>query len=289
MMSTQLKQRLTVSLIGTLVLFILIYYSYSSIFRPLFLLLNIVVICGALREYYQLAKHKGFSPRTGIGMICSVFYLISIYMTQLNPSWFALPGFILFLTLMLFFFSYFDKQSDPLVNLAVMLFGLAYLTIPLSFGLKINYFDFSHAHEDGRIWLTYAILVTKMTDTGAYFFGKTFGKHKLIPHISPKKTIEGAIGGTVTALITSILFYLYSSQSSSPPTFTITLWESIWMAFTISLLAQFGDLTESILKRDAGVKDSSRLPGLGGLLDIVDSWIFTLPFVYFILRMKYVS
>src|SRR4051812_20568149 len=144
MLSTHLKQRLATGLFGVFILFLSIYFSYSPLFGPVFLLLNIVVICGALREYYRLAKHKGFSPLSGIGILCSVFYLLSIYMNQLNPSRYALPAFILFLTLMLLFFSYFDKQSDPLVNLAVTLFGLGYLTIPLSFGLKINYFDFGH-------------------------------------------------------------------------------------------------------------------------------------------------
>ena len=287
--STQLKQRLIMGLTGVFLLFSSIYYSYHPIFQIIFVLLNAAIIGGTLREYYQLTKHKGYSPLDSIGITCSVLYVISIYVAQLNPTWYALPTFILFLSLLLFFFSFFNKQSDPLINIAITLFGLAYLTIPLSFGLKINFFNFGHTYEDGRIWFAYAFVVTKMTDTGAYFFGKTFGKHKLIPHISPKKTVEGAIGGTIAAIISSLLFYFYFREDNGPQLFTISAWQSVWMAFAISLLAQFGDLAESILKRDAGVKDSSHLPGLGGLLDIADSLIFTLPFVYFILRMKFVN
>jgi phosphatidate cytidylyltransferase len=289
MISNQLKQRLIFGLTGTTLLFLSIYFSNSVIFKPIFVLLTAGIIAGSLWEYYRLTIHKGFSPPVTAGIASTILYITSFYIVQLNPSWHALPAFILFLTLPLFFFLFFDSQPDPLVNLAITVFGIVYLTIPLSFGLKINYFEFGNSHDDGRLWLVYAFFITKITDTGAYFFGKTFGKHKLLPHISPKKTIEGSVGGIFAAVISSLLFYAYFSLNQTTPLFTITLAESLWIGLAVSLLAQFGDLAESILKRDAGVKDSSHLPGLGGLLDIVDSLVFTLPFIYFILKMKYVG
>lgn len=283
--STQLKQRLLLGCIGIILLVISIYYSYTPLFQPIFVLFNAAIIGGALWEYYQFAKYKGFDPLTGTSIILSVIYVFSIYLAQLHPPLHALPPFVLFVALFLFFFLFFNKQSNPLINLAITVFGIAYLTVPLSFGLKINYFSFHNVHDDGRLWLAYVFAVTKMTDTGAYFFGKTLGKHKFLPHISPKKTREGALGGLLTALITSFIFYIYSLLKTIP--FTITFFQTIWFALAIGILAQFGDLAESVLKRDVGVKDSSYLPGLGGLLDIVDSLVFTLPFMYFILKMNF--
>jgi phosphatidate cytidylyltransferase len=160
------------------------------------------------------------------------------------------------------------------------------LTLPISCALRINYFFPTHALEDGRLWLAYVLLVTKMTDIGAYFCGKIFGKNKLAPSISPKKTVEGALGGLGAALLTSLIFAFFASHFAP---FHMTFLQSIWIGITMSILAQLGDLSESLLKRDAGVKDSSHLPGLGGMLDIVDSLVFTLPLMYLLLKMQIVG
>lgn len=288
-MSTHLKQRLLVGSIGLILLSFCIYFSYTPIFQPIFVFINAAFISGAVWEYYCLARYKGFYPLTALGLICTISYVIAISISNQHSNWHHLPAFVLFLGLVIFFLAFFNKRSNPLINLAITLFGIAYLTIPLSFGLQINYFHFENSYEDGRMWLTYVFAVTKMTDIGAYFFGKLFGAHKLIPHISPKKTIEGAIGGLFSSLIISLLFYFFVDSTNVFSPLKITLWQSIWLGLTISVLAQFGDLAESLLKRDAGVKDSSYLPGLGGLLDILDSLVFTLPFMYFILKMKVLS
>ena len=171
-------------------------------------------------------------------------------------------------------------------NLAITLFGIIYLTLPISCALRINYFFPEQAAQDGRLWLAYVLLVTKMTDIGAYFCGKTLGKNKLAPSISPKKTIEGALGGLGAALITSLIFTLLASTLTI---FPMSFLQSIWIGIAMSVLAQLGDLSESLLKRDAGVKDSSHLPGLGGMLDIVDSLIFTLPLMYLLLKMEIIG
>lgn len=282
--SKQFKQRLVAGIVGITTIIFVIYFSHHPFFIPFFILFNIVVIGTALKEYYQLAQQKGFDPliKCGIGSTCA--FLISVYLAQQFSFLGFLPYIICFISLFLFFLPFSNKQPNPLVNLAITIFGLAYLTIPLSFGLKINYFHFENFSQDGRLWLAYAFTVAKITDVGAYFIGKTFGKHLLVPHISPKKTIEGAIGGLSFSIIGSLVFYFLFDHSDWLSPLKITLWQSVWIAFCISLLAQCGDLAESILKRDAGVKDSSFLPGLGGMLDIVDSLVFPLPFLYFILK-----
>ena len=121
-----------------------------------------------------------------------------------------------------------------------------------------------------------------MTDVGAYFVGKFLGKHKL-SKLSPNKTLEGAVMGLVTAIAVSVLMY-YLGRKFAFENFSFTLFRSIWLGALIGVLGQAGDLAESLLKRDAKVKDSNQIPGLGGILDMLDSLLFTAPFTYFLIR-----
>lgn len=284
-MTSHFKQRLIVSSIGTFFVALAIYYSYHPFFRPLFVLINAGVIGMAVLEYYQLAQHKGFFPQQWLGIGCSTAYVIASYLSLTFAGYAtALPSLILLATFILFFLSYFYKSEEPLINLAVSVFGIAYLTIPLTFGVKINYFSAEGLLGDGRLWLAYILIVSKITDIGAYLCGNLLGKIKLAPMISPKKTVEGAFGGLLAALLASLVFHYFFISYHS-----LSLSQSIWLGLIISLLSQFGDLAESILKRDAGVKDSSRLPGLGGILDIVDSLVFTLPLMYLLLKMRFIG
>jgi phosphatidate cytidylyltransferase len=113
------------------------------------------------------------------------------------------------------------------------------------------------------------------SDSGAYFIGKMFGKNKMVPQISPNKTWEGAIGGMIFCLAATILISTYFDLP-------INITNQIVLGFIISILAQIGDITESALKRLSGVKDSGTvLPGHGGFLDRIDSFIFVLPVTYY--------
>jgi phosphatidate cytidylyltransferase len=283
-MSEHLKQRLLISSIATFLLFLIVYFSHIPYFQPIFLCVNVLIVSLALLEYYHLVKHKGFQPLMITGIFCSIIYVISVYFTLWIPHWEVLPNLILLVSFALFFLNFFQQQTQPIVNLALTSFGIIYLTIPLTYALKINYFPLSEKMQDGRLWLAYVFAVTKMTDIGAYFCGKLWGRHPLAPTISPKKTIEGAIGGLLISILTSLLFNGFFGLIQ--PFLTLNLFQSIWLGILMSFVAQFGDLSESILKRDAGVKDSSRLPGLGGILDIVDSLLFALPLMYFLLQIK---
>jgi phosphatidate cytidylyltransferase len=289
MVTRQFKQRMLMSGLGILGLIICVYFSFTSFFRPIFVLLNAGIISLALLEYYHLAQRKDFQPLVTFGIGSSIAYIIALSFSFHHVQLAMLPSLILLASLLLFFLIFFNQQSSALGNLAVTIFGLIYLTITLSCALRINYFFPAHELEDGRIWLAYVLVVSKMTDIGAYFCGKGFGKTKLAPSISPKKTIEGAIGGIGAALVTSMIFSLFFPTTQLTASFKITIVQSIWIGLLISILAQLGDLAESLLKRDAGVKDSSRLPGLGGVLDVVDSLVFTLPFMYLLLQMHVVG
>jgi phosphatidate cytidylyltransferase len=136
---------------------------------------------------------------------------------------------------------------------------------------------------DGRWWLVYLLVVTKITDIGAYFIGRLWGKRRLAPVLSPKKTIEGAFGGFICAILGSLAM-VYIGQEFAGKSFPLHPSDALWLGIVIGIFGQIGDLAESLLKRDAAAKDSNTLPGLGGILDMLDSLIFTAPIVYFYLR-----
>ena len=130
--------------------------------------------------------------------------------------------------------------------------------------------------EAGRDWVLLALLATFGSDTAAYFIGKAFGKHHLAPRISPAKTWEGAIAGLFGAVIICLLFTL-----PTPLQLPISYGEAILLGVLVSIFGQIGDLVESMLKRNAGVKESgSLIPGHGGLLDRMDSVVFVGVVVY---------
>lgn len=280
MMTEQFKHRLLTSCVAILTLVISVYYSFTPLFQPLFVLLNISVIGMALTEFYDLAKRKGFSPFVKVGIAASAAYLIALSFGLYTNTPPAASIMTLLFSLVFLFIVAFCYPTAALCNISITLFGVIYLMLPLSCILLINAFFLPDGHQDGRLWLAYVLLVSKITDIGAYFCGKGVGGTKLCPSISPKKTIAGSIGGVAFALIFSLLFTLFFAGREFQMTFAM----SLWVGLIISLLAQLGDLSESLLKRDAGVQDSSTLPGLGGMLDMVDSLVFTLPFMYLLLK-----
>lgn len=275
-------QRLIMSFILVTLLLAAIYFSYTPYLCPLFLLLAAVLIGGAVIEYYRIAEAKGFQPLQWIGLIGTVAFIGASYLATQEWRHWMLPEITVGVILMVSFGYYFMQGSSPFINLAITLFGIAYLTIPLSFAVRINYFFPPGAVEDGRLWLLYLLLVTKMTDVGAYFTGKQWGRHKLAPAISPNKTWEGAVGGLICAIATSLVLAAFLP----PQYFHLSLTAALILGAVLSIVAQYGDLAESLLKRDGGVKDSSALPGLGGLLDVVDSLVFTAPLLYIFLKVQ---
>lgn len=162
--------------------------------------------------------------------------------------------------------------SERLSAAAFFVFGLIYLVTGA--GSLAGLFELPQRH----FWIFLAIASTFMGDTMAFVFGKLFGKHKLLPEISPGKTVEGLLGGMLggmlAALVVRVLFW---------PEFSLIL--VLLLGLGIALIGVIGDLAESLIKRAAGVKDSGRIiPGHGGILDRVDALLFTAPFVYLLAR-----
>ena len=166
------------------------------------------------------------------------------------------------------------KIEGAAVAMALTLFGFFYVPYLLNYATKIL---FSVPNGDGIPLLVYAVAITKFTDVGAYVAGSLFGRHKLSPLISPKKTWEGLVGGLAVALLTSVsLVHLFPEALSR-----VTGIHAWVLGLLLAGVSVIGDLGESVVKRDAHVKDSGKfLPGIGGALDLVDSLLFSLPVFY---------
>lgn len=144
-------------------------------------------------------------------------------------------------------------------------------------GWMLSYLVALRGATDGRNWVLLALFATFASDTAAFFIGRTWGRRKLEPTISPAKTWEGSIAGICGAIIITWLFTL-----PTPLQVNIPWWQGIILGLLVSIFGQFGDLVESLFKRNMGVKDSSRLlPGHGGLLDRMDSVVFAGVLVYY--------
>ena len=143
-------------------------------------------------------------------------------------------------------------------------------------GEKVYLFNDKLVFEEGLYYLVFIFFVILITDISAYYFGTKYGKHKLSPVISPKKSVEGAISGGICAVITGVIIGKLVG---------ITLFHSVILALIVTVMAQLGDLSESLIKRDAGVKDSGHsLPGHGGFLDRADSYLFSVPVSYYYIK-----
>ncbi|GEK32529.1 phosphatidate cytidylyltransferase [Kurthia sibirica] len=155
-------------------------------------------------------------------------------------------------------------------------FDLVAFIIASVFYVGLGFHYFIETRASGVEYIIFALVIVWTTDSGAYFIGRKLGKHKLWPEISPKKTIEGFVGGIVVALIATVIFQAIADLD-------INYGLLLVVALVASIFGQLGDLVESAIKRHYGVKDSGKiLPGHGGILDRFDSLLFVLPLLYFI-------
>lgn len=273
------KKRLIASSIAVPVVVFLIFFSPLLWVQYLVVLTVAFLAFFASREWMHLAEAKGYHlPKAlfPLVMVCQVIAFYAAFTIQ-KPLLALLFFFFAFLALFLF---HFKKTEGALSEVALCNLGLIYLAFPLGLLLAILYGI--PLHQEGRWWVGYLIVVTKMTDTAAYFIGKRFGKRKFSPVISPKKTLEGAIGGFLAAVITSLLFSLFSEKNI----FDLSFGTALLLGGILGVFSQVGDLSESLLKRDAKVKDSSTLPGFGGVLDTVDSLLLNIPILFFFLFLR---
>jgi phosphatidate cytidylyltransferase len=173
-------------------------------------------------------------------------------------------------------------SGHPAAAIAVTLFGAVYAGGTLSFAYLLRYHDYTVTAAAGTAILFFPLVVTWICDSAAYAVGRKWGRHKLIPRVSPGKTVEGAIAGTVAGGICALLYVLLVLRPTSQMTIA-PAW-AVLLGIVIAVVAQVGDLAESLFKRAAGVKDSSSLlPGHGGILDRLDSLYFVLPLSFLLI------
>lgn len=242
-------------------------------------------------EFYQLMTAGGvanFRYYGTVGCVALVFATWHVGRQGDAGSWDAL---VLFLITLGIFIRQFPQKNNPhpLRTIGGTLFGVLYVGLLWNFLTKLLLFQ---RHPDwadgpymtGRWLLLYAVFAAKFTDIGAYLVGCSFGKHKLIPRISPAKSWEGVFGGIVVSTVVGAL-YVHALRDTFQP-LGLTWVRAIPLGAGLAVCAIVGDLVESLFKRAANVKDTGGvIPGMGGLLDVLDSILFTAPALYLVLRL----
>jgi len=239
-------------------------------------LIDLVILLG-LYEFYQLMRSKGYEPFALLGYFCALS--ISAYAWRQG----VVVPLILTGSLLLIMIRELMRRdmSHSLVHIGVTLFGIMYVGWLGSHLIMLRELPASRGADGviGAHMVFYAALVTWATDTAAYLAGVAFGRRKLLPRVSPNKTVEGALGGLIGAALVGWV---------CARTFAvfITPLAGALLGLAAGILAQLGDLVESLLKRDAGTKDTAKLlPGHGGVLDRFDSLLFTVPVIYYYFRL----
>jgi phosphatidate cytidylyltransferase len=223
----------------------------------------------SLNEFYLLMNKKGYSPSYPVGNLVTIFFTWFITYTVRHPHWEPYATGILTTAIIITFAGgiFLRKAQDSTVNASITLLGILYIGWMFSYLILIRELTLHGAY------LFFLIIAIWACDTTAYLIGTYFGKIKLSPFISPKKTVEGAVAGFTVAVIAASIFSRLIGMN---------LMHGIILGILIGIVGQISDLVESLIKRDAGVKDSSNLiPGHGGALDRMDSFILTAPIMYY--------
>jgi len=277
------KSRLVASSLVTVLVAASIYLAFSPIGWLLVLGFFILLGVVAATEFCVLADHKGLKLSKKTMATFAGLYIIASFASSFVMNLNFLPAFILTLGVILLFFIHKNPTEEPLAHISTAAFGLMYIAVPLGFMVYILYGPY--IIEDGRMWLIYFLGAVKIGDVAAYFFGKTLGSNTLST-ISPKKTREGFFAALVGGLAFSVGFPFFIQLPGIWP-MRLTLFQAIFLGILLPMIGQFSDLSESLLKRDAHVKDSNQLPGLGGVLDMIDSLLFSSAFLYFYIKLTH--
>jgi phosphatidate cytidylyltransferase len=243
-------------------------------------------------EFYHIQEEKGLRVFKKWGTFCgAVLYVACWYMFLHAPQYardFHVLEEVLFVVLtvgVLFRLVVFpEPMVTPIVTVALTLFGFFYVPFLFSFLAQIAFRP--DVPYGATFIILYVLAVTKFCDAGAYVVGSVLGRHKLIPRISPGKTWEGLAGGIAASVGISVaLQHFFPAQF---PGFTLR--DAVVAGVLLALASVVGDLAESVVKRDARVKDSGdSIPGIGGILDLIDSLLFTAPVFFFYLRLLHIS
>jgi len=255
--------------------------------NSVFLILMLVLAGFGLEEFYELVAKRGLTCFKWWGILGGVLLILGTFLhftgklgisgTAARPNDFETSFLILFVLGLCLRQFLSQTNASGLLAISTTLFGLMYVAWLLNFIQKINFFP----NVNGPFFVLYFILVTKFSDTGAYAVGSLIGKHKMIPRISPGKTWEGFGGALAVSTAASLIFCRLAKDKLAGMNWV----HAVILGVILSCAAVVGDLIESLFKREAGVKDSGRFfPGIGGILDLLDSLLFNAPLMYLYLR-----
>ena len=271
-MISENSKRILVALVGAPLIFASLYMG--NIF---FLIILAIIALTGQREFYAIGNAKGLNPNKSVGQLFAVLILLSYYFHFESD----LINLLILATIVSMVTELYAKNESPMLNTSVTLFSLIYPVILIGTLYPLREIDTTFQDVGFNIVLAVFIGVW-LSDTLAYYYGKTFGKHKLIERISPKKTWEGSIAGFLASVIS---MFTMKQIGFLDPSFTVI--DVSFLAIFTGVGGQFGDLFESMIKRDAGVKDSgSFLPGHGGMLDRFDGVLFAAPLTYIYVLLK---
>ncbi len=237
-----------------------------------FMLMILGLTLGGLYEFFHMIKRKGIPIYSYFGIFIGILIPITIYgHFELTRNWEFLFIVLAFLTILLFQFARKDN-SNAIVGISTTMFGVFYVSWLFSFLIRIR---FLLPELAGVKLLAFILIVTKAGDIGALLVGSMWGKHPLLPRVSPNKSIEGCLGSFTFSIAAAL-----AGAGLLPPGH-FPLWQIALMGAFFGGMGQLGDLSESLIKRDCNLKDSGKfLPGLGGVLDVIDSLLFAAPVFY---------
>lgn len=281
-----LRRLLSFVVLWTIVL-VALFSGNPLISNYVFLVIIVFLAVTGLAEFYGLVAKRELVCFKWWGLLGGLLLMVGTFLnltglvgTSGSPARVNdfETSFLILFVLGLCLCQFFSRSNTAgILAISTTLFGLMYVPWLLNFIQKINFFP----HVEGQYYLLYFILITKSSDSGAYVVGSLIGRHKMIPRISPGKTWEGFGGAVLGSVLASVLFVHFLADRMVGMNYL----HSIILAIVLSIGAVVGDLIESIFKREAGVKDSGRFfPGIGGILDLLDSLLFNAPIMYLYLR-----
>ncbi len=263
-MSNFIKRTITGALFVIAIIGAILWNQYSFLF--LFFVINLL----STWEFYHLLQKNNIRLLKIYGCFLSgiiylLFSFVALNYIDIEYLWTVIP-----LILSLFIIEIFRKDANALVQIGYTILGLLYIAIPFSLFVLIAFIDKTYQSTP----LIGILMIIWIYDTFAYIVGKNIGKHKLFERISPKKTWEGLIGGSVVSIFAAYMISVYFNQ--------LALIDWIIIAIITIIFGTLGDLFESLMKRGFNYKDSGNLlPGHGGLLDRFDAFLFVIPLVYY--------
>jgi len=242
---------------------------------PFLIIFGAILATGLFEFYRMMEKDTSHAISKIFNISMGIIIFLSVFLYIKGITVYALPAAILVYLLILIASSVFIRREDIFHGIIYSVFGQIYITMPLGLLMLISYSYQNSIPGGGSDWVPILALFVFIwvNDTAAYFIGSLIGKHKLIEHISPKKSVEGFIAGIIFTLLASFIFARVYHE------FSTVFW--IGYGAVVALFGTLGDLFESLIKRTSSVKDAGHLiPGHGGILDRIDSLLVAVPAVY---------